>query len=289
MDPAVLEAVEEEAIAPARTRFFAKPSDFADTVADYFSSFKSWRMWNYMALADIRRRYRRTLIGPFWTTLSLAIFISSMGVLFSILWKTDIKSFLPYFASGFISWTFVSCIITEGCQTFINMEGLLKQISFPFAACAWLVVTRNFWIFLHQITIYIVIAFIYHVPLTRYTFLAFPGLILLFLTGSWVTMLLGSLCARFRDMHQVVISLLQISMFVTPIFWPEAQLGTGFKAYLIVNSNPLYHYVVVVRQPLMGQSPHLISWIIVSVMTVLGWLITMLVMSKNHRKLIFWL
>lgn len=284
-----VELEQSSEIAKEETLISSEESDFKETVIDYFRGVSNWQIWNYMALADIRRRYRRTVIGPFWTTLSLAIFVTSMGLLFSVLWKIDIKSFLPYFASGFISWTFVSCIITEGCSTFITMEGLLKQVPLELSCCSMLVVVRNFWIFLHQIVIYIIIAFIFHVPFTSSTWLVLPAFFLLFFTGIWVSMLLGAFCARYRDVQQVVTSLLQISTFVTPIFWPEHQLGGSMKAYLLVNGNPLYHYVSLIRQPLLGNAPHLLSWIVVTLITFSGWLATLWIISKKRRQLVFWL
>jgi lipopolysaccharide transport system permease protein len=262
---------------------------FFEGFQDYKAGSLNWRMWSYMAFADIRRRYRRTLIGPFWTTLSLAIFIFSMGILFSILWKTDIKTFLPYFSSGFVCWTFIATLITESCVTFTSVEGLMKQVALPYTTFAWLVVTRNFLIFLHQIIIYICIALIFHIPFTTSTLLIIPGFILIFASGSWLAISLGMLCARFRDIQQIVTSLLQISMFLTPIFWPVSQLGTSFKSYIIVNGNPLYHFVSIIRQPLLGLAPSYISWTVVSAITILGWIFTLWMMSRNNKKLVFWL
>lgn len=260
-----------------------------EVTQDYCQGFLNWRLWSYMAFADIRRRYRRTIIGPFWTTLSLAIFIISMGILFSALWKMDIKSFLPYFGSGFVCWTFVSSLITDGCSTFTSAEGLLKQINLPYSSFAWLIVARNFLVFLHQIVIFLGIALIFHVSINRYTLLMIPGFLLLFITGSWLTILLGMFCARYRDLQQVVSSLLQISMFVTPIFWPESQLGQGIKSYVLINGNPLYHYVSVIRQPLLGLAPSYLSWIVVSFSTILGLTLTLMLMSKKYRQIVFWL
>jgi lipopolysaccharide transport system permease protein len=269
---------------------YSKHRNFVhDACLDYWEGLLNWHMWTYLAFADIRRRYRRTLIGPFWATLSLAIFIVSMGFLFSALWKTDIATFLPYFSSGFVCWTFTASIITESCTTFTSVEGLLKQVALPYSSFSWLVVARNFLVFLHQVIIYICIALIFHVPVTIYTFLILPAFFLFFISASWLAILLGFFCARFRDLQQVVGSLLQISMFVTPIFWPVSQLGNGSKSYFLVNANPLYHYVSLIRQPLLGLAPSTMSWVVVSCMTVLGWILTMMIMSKKHHNLIFWL
>lgn len=260
-----------------------------EALKDYFDGILQWHLWSRMAFADIRRRYKRTLIGPFWTTLSLAIFVTSMGFLFSILWHTNVKNFLPYFASGYICWIFFSTIITDGCQTFTANDGLIKQVVWPYSMYACLIVARSFLVFLHQIIVFVVIATVFQVKINLNTLLAIPGLLLLFLSGNWIAILLGFLCARYRDMQQVIVSLLQVSMFVTPIFWPQTQLGHSFKAYILMNGNPLYHYITIVRQPLLGEAPSLLSWWVVIVITLLGWLFTLFVMARKQRKLIFWL
>ncbi len=258
-------------------------------LSDYLAGFKRWDLLFYVAYAEIRRRYRRTVIGPFWTTLSLAIFVTSMGILFSLLWHTDIKSYLPYFASGFIVWTFFSTMTIESCATFSGAEGYLKQVSIPYSFFALLVICRNFIVFLHQFVIYIIIALIFHIPFTRYTLLALPAFFLLIANASWIAIALGLLCSRFRDIQQIVNSILQISMFVTPLFWPEKQLGHSIFAFICINFNPLYHFVSIVRYPLLGQAPPEVSWVADIFILFFGWIFAMRYLGRNYHKLIYWL
>ena len=284
-----LESTGQVEVALSKKRFSFWETSFGEALKDYMDGCLLWRMWGYMAVADIKRRYRRTVIGPFWTTLSLAIFVTTMGLLFSILWHIQVKTFLPFFASGFICWMFFSSVVAEGCHTFVGNEGLVKQVSLPYSSFAYLVIARNFLVFLHQFIVFIVVALIFDVKVNMYTLLIIPGFLLLFLSSSWITIFLGLICARYRDVQQVVASLLQISMFVTPIFWPPEQLNHHFAAHLLMKVNPLYHYIAIVRQPLLGEMPTPLSWWMVSAITMIGWLVTMCVMAKQRRKLIFWL
>jgi lipopolysaccharide transport system permease protein len=262
----------------------------ADVAAkDYINGLRKWKLWLHMAYADIRRRYRRTMIGPFWTTLSMAIFITSMGFIFSALWHTDMKTYLPYFASGYIAWMFISTIFTESCTTFVAAESYMKQIALPYSVYAFLIVARNVMIFLHQVVIFVVLMLIYHVPINHNTWMLIPGFMFLILNASWITIALGLICARFRDAQQIVISLLQIAMFVTPIFWSESQLGHGKLAFYLINFNPMYHLLSVLRYPLLGQSVHHSTWIANSLLLVVGWWLTMHYLAKNYNKLIYWL
>ena len=281
--------LEENIIEQRRILKKVGESNFSRGLDIYLTSLLNWRIWFYMAITDIRRRYRRTLIVPFWVTLSVAIFIGSMGVIFPILWHTDVKSFLPFFSSGFIIWTFISSITTEACGTFIESVGLIKQTTLPYSVYANNVVTRNIIVMLHHLVVYVLIMCVFNVPVGLNTLLFIPGMVILCLTSSWVCLLLGLLASRFRDVRQIVGSLLQVSMFVTPIFWTPSQLGGGKKAQILVGANPLYHFIQIARAPLLDQSPSMIDWVVALSICILGWILTLKLLGKYKKHLIFWL
>ena len=264
-------------------------SDILKGVQIYLQGFLQWHLWFRMAVAEIRRRYRRTLIGPFWLTLSIAIFIGSMGLIFPILWHTNVKSFLPFFSSGFIIWTFISTLIMDGCGAFLDVSGLIKQVSLPYSLYSNSAVTRNFLVIIHHFLFYLAIILIFNVPVNLNTLLIAPAMIILCFTGSWVCILLGLLTARFRDLRQFVMSFLQIAMFITPVFWSPAQLGDVKYAKIIVDFNPLYHFVEIARAPLLGLQPEPIDWIATIVVSMIGWMVTMKILGKFQRHLVFWL
>jgi ABC-type polysaccharide/polyol phosphate export permease len=256
-------------------------------LTDFLDGMRNWRMWGRLGWQETKRRYRRTMIGPFWTTLSLGIFIFTLGLVWAQLWKQDSKIYLPFLCSGMLVWVMLSTIMTEGCAVFTAAEGLIKQLRFPYTLLACSVVWRNFIVFLHNLLIFILVAIYAQVPLTRHSFLVVPGLLLVFLNGIWVVTLLGLLCSRFRDMQQIVTSILQVAMFVTPILWTAQQLGPRFTKF--VDYNLLFHYVEIVRAPLLGQAPSDWSWFVTVVGTVLGWGFTLYLFSCFRRRMPYWL
>ncbi|MDF1757006.1 MAG: ABC transporter permease [Legionellaceae bacterium] len=255
----------------------------------YVQGFLLWHIWFHMATSEIRRRYRRTLLGPFWVTLSVSIFIGVMGVVFPILWHTDTKTYLPFFASGFIVWSFVAACITESSGTFLDVAGILKQVSLPYTVYSNTVVLRNLLIMFHHFVVYLLIIVIFKVSINVNMLLIIPAMLTLCFTASWVAILVGFLVARFRDVKQVIASLLQISLFVTPIFWMPSQMDLSWKTRLLVDINPLFHFVSIVRQPLLGQSPSCLNWAVAIGVSIVGWFVTMKVLSKYYRHLVFWL
>jgi len=262
---------------------------FLSGAGDYFGAFKRWRLLVYLANAEMTKTYKRTIIGPFWATLSMGIFIGSMGILFSLLWHTDIKTYLPFFSSGYIVWMLFSGIVTGSCATFTSMEGYIKQIDLPYSFYAFMLICRNLIVFVHQLSIFVVVALVFKVPFTVDTFMVVPALLLLILNCSWITILLGVICTRFRDMQQIVISLLQIAMFITPIFWSESQLSHSKMSFFCIQLNPIYHVISIVRYPLMGEATPLSGWLINIAILLVGWMITMYVLGRKYSKLVYWL
>jgi len=114
-----------------------------------------------------------------------------------------------------------------------------------------------------------------------------PALLLICVNGIWVSVLLGMLCSRFRDIQQVISSILNVAVFVTPIIWSIEQLGP--RGAELMNLNVLYHIINLVRSPLLGKAPDLINWIVVFFVMILGWAITLVMYSRFRRRIPFWL
>jgi lipopolysaccharide transport system permease protein len=140
---------------------------------------------------------------------------------------------------------------------------------------------------LHNLTIYVLVCLYAGLPITWATLLVIPGFALFWLNAVWITMLLGALCARFRDVQQLVGTLLQISLFLTPIFWSPDQL-TGRTAILAA-INPLYYLVATIREPLLGQAPQVSHWLIVALITIVGWTLTIRMLTKFRQRIVYWL
>jgi ABC-type polysaccharide/polyol phosphate export permease len=244
-------------------------------------------IWGRLGWRDTKRRYRRTLFGPFWTTVSLAVFVTALGLVWSNLWHQNPKTYLPYLTSGMLCWSLFSTICTEGCASFVGQELLIKQLRISFTLLASATVWRNIIVFFHNILIYVIIGVYGDVPITWATLLVIPGFTLLCLNNLWIAILLGAVCARYRDILQLISNLLQISLFLTPVFWSPDQL-TG-RAALFADLNPLYHLIAIVRDPLLGRSPELLTWMVVVIGTLAGWTMTIHVMSKFRHRIVYWL
>ncbi|WP_407194078.1 ABC transporter permease [Bradyrhizobium sp. STM 3566] len=261
-----------------------------DTTAaeDLLRGLAKRELWGRLGWLDVKRRYRRTTIGPFWTSITLAIYTLSVGSVGAALWHQDIYEYLPFLVSGMVVWMLVSSIAMESCNMFIAGQVLFRNIRFDYSILAYALVWRNFLVLLHNFAVYFVIVLALKPSLFSFTLLlVFPGLALVILNGVWISLFLGLVCLRFRDVPQLVSSAIQISMLITPLFWPADTL-TGGRRIVFVDLNPLYHVLDVVRAPLVGRVPEAISYGVMIAMAIGGWWLTYLMFRRFRKRIAYW-
>lgn len=262
-------------------------ADYRGALLDVRQGVANWRMWTRLAWSDVRMRYRRTLLGPFWATLSLGVMIFVMSVVMARLFNADLKQFLPYVTSGMVTWTLLSGLVTEGTSVFISAEPLIKSLRIPLTTLVCAAAWRNIILFGHNLAIYVLVMVVMSVPVTLSTLLVFPALFLYALNAIWVGILLGIFAARFRDISPVVVAFVQVVVFVTPIFWNADQIK-GRLGILLSDYNVFNHFVQIVRGPLLGNTPQLLSWAVVLGVTLVGWGVSLAMFSRYRQRIAYW-
>jgi len=291
---------------------------WARAVGDIREGFQQRELWSHLGWQDIKQRYRRSVIGPFWITISQGVISLGLGILYSTLWGLHVSTFLPYIATGFIVWTFISGCLSEGMETFITNEGLIKQIRAPLTVYMLRTVWRQTLMFAHNIIVVVIIGAIFftslnhpyglekgvcavdstsicHPGLGWYSLTAIPAFLLLALNACWITLLLGIISTRYRDIPQLINSLIQLLFYMTPIVWPIDQLyGAGARGDLgkwvvpVVHLNPFYHFVQILRAPLIGQAVNPWSWAVVGGITIVGWGLALVAMRNYRARVSYW-
>ena len=255
---------------------------------DILGGLRRWPLWTRLGWLEIKRRYRRTTLGPFWAAISLLVFVFAIGGLGSGLLGRQSQEYLPYLVSGMVVWVMLSTMIIESCVVFLHGVNLLRQMRFDYSILVYALLWRNLIAFAHNLSVYLLI-FVLYAPerLGLMQLWGIPGLLLILLNGAWIAFLLGMFALRFRDVQPLIQSLIQITMFVTPIFWPADSL-TGMRRIVYVGLNPFYHLMVIVRNPLMGLLPPLNSILAVLLITVMGWTVTYFAFSFFRKRIAYW-
>jgi len=189
-------------------------------------------------------------------------------------------------AMGIIVWGFVSGTTAESCAAFIDNGAIIKQIRLPFTLYVLRCVWRNVIILLHSVVLIVPIAIVFHLPASWSDLLVLPGLLLVFVNQIWVGIVVAVLSTRYRDVSQLIATTIQIAVFATPIMWPVSSLG---DAQFIADFNPLHHLIEIVRAPLLGVAPPLLSWAVTIGVCVVGYLLAVSLLTRGARRIVYWL
>jgi ABC-type polysaccharide/polyol phosphate export permease len=239
----------------------------------------------FTAWLDIRVRYRRSTLGPWWITLSMIIFTATLSIVYSRLMNEPLQKFIPYLGVGYAIWFMLSMSIIEGANVFERERAYVKQMNIPVSVYVLKLITRNLIIFLHNFVVAIALILFFKIPINTDTLLFIPGLILVLLNLYWVVMLLGILGARYRDIPPIINSLMQVLFLASPIAWDAAKLGAGSK---IVLFNPVTYALDLVRSPLLGHAPMGLSWIVGIVVFVIGMCFTLALLNRYRTRIPYW-
>jgi len=255
---------------------------------DIIDGLKLWPVWGALAWQDIRIRYIRTLLGPLWMTVSMAVSVFALGLVFSKIFNSDLGTYLPFLTSGMLIWGFISGVLLEAATTFPNAQLIILSVSAPYSMHAYRGVLRQVIIFGHNLLVFVGVILVVGVSVTPATLLFVPALILVCTIMAWVTLMLALIGTRFRDLQPIIATVLQLFFFVTPLIWDRDQLA-GRAHPIWVDINPFYHLVEVMRAPMLGKMPPLLTIAVVIGIAIGGWLATFAMFARFRRRIPYWL
>ncbi|MGZ7495602.1 galactan export ABC transporter permease subunit Wzm/RfbD [Corynebacterium sp. ZY180755] len=270
----------------------SKSKTFGMAWNDLVRGFGQRELWLQLGWQDIKQRYRRSTLGPIWITIATGVMAVALGLLYSVLFKIPLADFLPHVTVGLIIWNFIQGCIKEGAEVFIDNEGLIKQLPSALSVHVYRLVWKQTLFLAHNLVIWVILMLIFPRPLGWDILLILPGFALLVVNGVWVTMFFGIVATRYRDVAPLLESGAQLLFYVTPIVWTTQTLyeqgGEISERAKLAQLNPLYHYLEVVRAPMIGAPLPSYHWWIVIALTVGGVLLTLLAMRQWRFRVSYW-
>jgi lipopolysaccharide transport system permease protein len=261
----------------------ASPSSLA--LRDAVEGIKAFPVWSTLAWQDIKQRYRRSVLGPFWITLTMIVTIAGMGPLYAALFRVNAREFIPYLALGIISWGLISMLILESCVSFTGADALIRSVRLPLTMHTLRMILRNAIIFFHNCAAYLPFMLYLDIQPSWTWLMVFPGLALVVIAAYPLSLILGLFCARFRDMQPIIGSVVQLAFFLTPIFWKPEALGN--RVYF-AKYNPLFMFVDILRGPIIGYVPGRNVYLGVLMITILLYIVAMPMFIRFRRRVAFW-
>src|SRR5687768_622157 len=228
---------------PVAERHSRPGANFQFALRDVVDGIFAVHIWAALGWQDVKQRYRRSMLGPFWLTISTGLLLLVMGPLYGKLFNQDVGSYFLYLSVSFIAWQLFSNFIIDACQAFIGAEGFIKQIRLPLTVYVLRLVWKNLVFFFHNF-IFLILVLAYFRPSLGVDVILMPlGIVLFAVNAVWVGIVLGLVSARFRDIPQIISNLVQVFFFLTPVLWQPGMLGRHAWA---VNLNPFYHFLEII-------------------------------------------
>jgi ABC-type polysaccharide/polyol phosphate export permease len=265
---------------PATGRLTAALGDIIEGVVQ-------WRRVWVLSWNEVQQRYRRSRLGQLWITLSMALTICGIGTVFAGLLSQPFSEYIPFLGAGLIAWTYLSINITDLSVSCVSSEAYLKSYPGPRSIVVYRVIVRNLIIFAHNLLIMLAIWLILGPALNFNMLLFFPGLVLIILNFGWLGLILGPLSARFRDVPQVLTSLMQLLFFITPVIYSSDKMAPHLAS--LSYFNPFANAIEVLRAPLLGQIPPMGHYINLCVIMFVGYGIALPFYARFRARIVYWL
>jgi lipopolysaccharide transport system permease protein len=262
---------------PARHRF---------AVDDVQRGLRLWRLAWSLGWLDIRLRYRGSMLGPFWLTISTGVMVGSLGFLYSALFHMSLRDYLPFLALSQVLWFFLSSLVGESCQAFTDSEPVIRSVRMPFSVFALRILIRNVLVVLHNLCVIVVVFGAFRIWPGATALLAVPALPFWFLDALALSLLLGGFCARFRDIMPIVNSVMQIMFFLSPVIWKPEQLGVHA---VWLPFNPFYDMLEILRSPLLGIPPSPLVWAGALGYSLVLWALAWTFFMRARGRIAFWI
>lgn len=245
-----------------------------------------WRLCWTLSWLDIKLRYRGSVLGPLWLTLSTAVMVGAMGLIYSTLFHMNLHEYLPFLVLSIVLWNFLSALVADGCTCYVQSEAMIRSMRMPYSLYAARMVVRNVLVLGHNLIVIVAVYALLEIWPGGNIVLAIPAFALWLVDGFAASLLLGALCARFRDIPPIVASIIQMAFFVTPVIWKPQLVGAAHQALL--PWNPFYSLLEVVRGPMLGQIPSALVYFSAFGYSVALCLTAWLLFARVRARIAFW-
>lgn len=261
------------------------PGRITAALRDIGAGLALWRLGLALGWLDIKLRYRGSILGPLWLTISTAVMVGAMGVLYATLFHMDLHKFLPFLSLSLVLWGFIGGVVNDAPTVFTQAAPLVLSIRMPLFVHVLRMVVRNVLVLLHNVIV-IVVVFALYGTRPHETLTIAPVLALWLLDAGAIALLFGTLGARFRDIGPIVASLMQIFFFVTPIIWPPEMIFVG-RQYMLLN--PFFPVLEILRGPLLGESVRASIWLAAGVHSVVLWALALGLFCRMRARIAYWI
>lgn len=223
---------------------------------------------------DFKRKYKRSVLGVFWSFLNPLLTMVVQYIVFSTLFKSSIDNFVVYLLSGIVLYNFFSEAVNMGLTSITDNASLINKVYVPkviYPYSRTLSAVINLLIALIPLFGAVIFS---GCPLNRSLLLLPIGLFLLFVFSLGFALLLATSMVYFRDTLFLWSVVSVLWSYLTPTFYPITIIPKNLQ--IIFKLNPLYQYITFARSILIeGLAPppsvYLGCILSAAIMFAVGW------------------
>lgn len=260
------------------------------TMAEFTSamieSIKAHELWAYWAWRHIRRQYERSVLGPLWITMAMAIYALGLNMVFGRLFGVNADRFVPWVTCGAVAWYFICGLLNEASDLFLSNRGYILQSDRPLLVYFCYLLTKNLLVYCHHLIAAVGVLLYFNLfhPFNIVLLMLFLPLFLF--SVGWVAVVISIVSTRYRDIPPIIGNLLQVAFFITPVMFMPDMLR---DLELLLDLNPLAQWINLLREPLMGRLPGSYSVAYCVGSGCVGWTAAILLYGRAARRVAYWL
>jgi ABC-type polysaccharide/polyol phosphate export permease len=255
-------------------------------IADIKKSLLIKHVWTNLAILEIKSSYKRTILGPFWIVITTFVLIFAMGPLYSYIFKIKFEDYFLYIVCGFTFWEFIKQNILEATKIFPESNGIILSQPFPISLYIFKSLYKNIIIFLHNLIVVIPTVFFFNNNISFNTFFFFTiGAAINCITIFFLSLIISIICTRYKDMAQIIVSILTVMFFLTPILWTVDMAG---ERAFFVYGNIFFIMIDVIRLPLISSNIPVNSLIALVALNLIIIPLSLYIFGKFKSKIAYW-
>jgi len=257
---------------------------------DLGKSLRQSEFWAYSTWLDIVTRYRRLHLGMVWALVPPLVYIFGLGYMYSgISASRQNYHFVLHLGLGWALWRMTTSVINDAsgiyvshkafildgrtCLTDYLLRAMAKALFHFFFAFAVVLVVMLWESSVHWQNM---LTLLVTIPVYLFNLL-------------WLAVVVSLLGTRFPDIREFISTMLMFGFFLTPILWIAQALPPGSMRGTVARLNPAFHFVEMVRAPIMGFPVETASLIVVACMSVGGWLLAIWLYRRYARFVPLWM
>ncbi len=231
-------------------------------------------------------RYRRTVLGYFWTLLNPLLMMTVMAVVFANLFKADLKIFAVFLFAGMIPWNFFNSAVSQSAGSFIANEGIIKKVYIPKLLFPLSTIIALFIDSLLAFCVLIIIILFLGGTISWALLFLPAAFLLIFIFTFGLGAVAAIATVYFRDLQYIIMIALQGLFFLTPIFYKKDDM-LGAVSW-IINLNPVVPFISLFREPILkGQLPNTVIIIYAALLSLTSVLIALLLFGRVNKRIVF--